>query len=235
MKQVIVESSEGVTLVAGGPFRRRDLTAALKHAPRLVAADGGADRLLAAGVRPEAVIGDLDSISDGARAALSHVLHPIAEQATTDFDKALRCISAPFVLALGVMGGRIDHELAVLNALVRNRASPCLLIGAQDVLFHAPSHLGLDLQAGDRVSLFPMAAVTGHSDGLRWPIAGLNFRPDGMIGTSNEVTAGRVELRFDAPGMLVMLARNRMDAAIKAFLMRHAILKAPGAGAKSGQ
>jgi thiamine pyrophosphokinase len=39
---------------------------------------------------PEAVIGDFDSIRPAARTALPpDRLHPIAEQDTTDFDKAL--------------------------------------------------------------------------------------------------------------------------------------------------
>jgi len=218
MNQPIVESSEGVTLVAGGPVTRRDLAAALRRAPRLVAADGGADRALAAGGRPEAVIGDLDSISDAARAALGPArLFPIPEQETTDFDKALRSIRAPFVLALGVSGGRIDHGLAVLNALVRNRSQVCLLVGRQDVVFHAPPRLRLRLWPGDRLSLFPMAVVTGESEGLRWPIGGLRFAPDGMVGTSNEVSGGVVDLRFNAPGMLVVLPRGRLDAALRAL------------------
>lgn len=219
MNQPIVESSEGVTLVAGGAVTRRDLAAALRRAPRLVAADGGADRALAAGGRPEAVIGDLDSISDAARAVLGpERLFPIPEQMTTDFDKALRSIRAPFVLALGVAGGRIDHALAVLNVLVRNRSRVCLLVGRQDVVFHAPPRLRLRLRPGDRLSLFPMAAVTGESEGLRWPIGGLRFAPDGMIGTSNEVSGRVVDLAFDAPGMLVMLPRGRLDAALRALV-----------------
>lgn len=217
MNQPIVESSCGVTLVAGGPVRRRDLALALARAPRLVAADGGGDRALAHGHCPEAVIGDLDSLSAAARDRLGPArLHLVAEQESTDFDKALRAIAAPFVLAVGTGGGRIDHALAVLNALVRHRDRVCLLIGPQDVVFHAPPRfdLRLRLRLGDRLSLFPLAPVSGESTGLRWPIAGLAFAPGGRIGTSNAVIAPLVSLRFDAPGMLVVLARARLDAAL---------------------
>jgi len=215
MNQPIVESSRGVTLVAGGPLRRRDLALALARAPYLVAADGGADRALAAGLRPDAVIGDFDSISAEAQASLGTArLHRIAEQETTDFDKALRAIAAPFVLAVGTGGGRVDHALAVLNALVVRRDRVCLLLGPQDVVFHAPPRFDLRLRVGDRLSLFPLAPVSGESVGLRWPIAGLGFAPGGRIGTSNAVVAPVVSLRFDAPGMLVVLARARLDAAL---------------------
>lgn len=218
MNAVIVESSDPVTLVAGGPVRRAELRLALRRAPVVVAADGGANRALALGAVPTAVIGDLDSISAPARVALADRLHPIAEQMTTDFDKALRSIHAPFVLALGVTGGRLDHELAVLSALVRHAAQrdaiPCLLLTPQDVIFALPPEITLRLRAGDRLSLFPMRQVTGESTGLRWPINGIAFAPDGMIGTSNMVTEGPVSLRLNGPGMLAILPRERLDAAL---------------------
>lgn len=218
MTHPLVRSREGVTLVAGGPASRRDLRLALGRAPRLVAADGGADSALRLGYMPDAVIGDMDSLSAAGRQALAGRLHHLAEQETTDFDKCLRNIQAPFVLALGVAGARIDHGLAVMNVLVRRTGQTCLLVGPQDVVFAAPPDLSLRLAVGDRFSLFPLAAVRGESEGLRWPIGGTDFAPNGRIGTSNEVTAPRVRLAFDAPGMLVILPRRRLDAALRALV-----------------
>lgn len=219
MNQPIVESLQGVTLVAGGPVRRRDLALAMRLAPVAVAADGGAAHLLRAGIPPEAVIGDMDSLSDDLRRALPPgVIHPVAEQETTDFDKALRHVAAPFVLALGVLGGRLDHELAVLSALVqRDQGPPCILLGERDAVFAAPRDLTLRLAPGDRLSLFPLTRIEGRSEGLRWPIDGLTLAPDGRIGTSNEAIARRVRLEFDGPGMVVILPRVRLRAALSAL------------------
>lgn len=219
MNTPIVQSSEGVTLVGGGPVSRAEFRLATARAPRILAADGGADRALAAGYPPEAVVGDFDSISDMARTTLGAArLFPIPEQLTTDFDKALRSVDAPFTLALGFAGARIDHGLAVFNTLVRHADRRCIVIGPRDVVFHAPAHLNLRLIPGDRLSLFPMAPVTGRSTGLEWPIDGLAFAPDGMIGTSNRVTARDVTLRMDGPGMLVILPRARLDAVLRSLL-----------------
>lgn len=218
MNEPVVQCQEGVTLVGGGPVPMRDLRLALARAPVAVAADGGADRLVSAGLVPRAVIGDMDSISAAARAAIPpDRLHPIAEQATTDFDKALRSVSAPLVLALGFAGGRSDHALAALNALVRHSGRACLILGPKDVAFAAPPRpLELSLRPGDVLSLFPLARLRGRSTGLYWPIDDLDFAPDGFIGTSNRVGAPRVRLEFDGPGMLVILPRARLDAAIAA-------------------
>jgi thiamine pyrophosphokinase len=218
MKTVIVQSQDAITLVGGGSVSRRDLAFATARAPVLVAADGGADRVLAAGLMPQAVIGDFDSISEAGRRAIAPDRQfRIDEQETTDFDKALRSVSAPFVLALGVTGARLDHGLAVLNALVRHQGCPCLVISASDVVFHAGQAVDLHLVVGDRLSLFPLGPVTGASTGLHWPIDGLQFAPGGMVGTSNIVSARQVSLRFDQPGMLVILPRARLDAAISAL------------------
>ncbi|MGL4321362.1 MAG: thiamine diphosphokinase [Paracoccaceae bacterium] len=218
MNQTIVQSPEGITLVGGGPVSKADLLQAMALAPVVVAVDGGADRCLRHGVMPEAVIGDFDSISGKARGMIAaDRLHVIAEQDSTDFDKALRSVKARFVLALGFAGGRIDHELAVLSTLVRHSA-PCVLVGPQDVVFHAGKGCKLQMQAGARLSLFPMARVRGQSRGLEWPIAGLEMAPDGQTGTSNRVVEGAVELVFDAPGMLVILPRRYLGEAIGAVL-----------------
>jgi len=217
VKRPLVESPDPVTLVGGGAFTARDLQMALQRASVIVAADSGADRVLAAGRMPTAVIGDFDSISPDARAAIpADRLHPIAEQETTDFDKALRMIAAPFVIAVGFTGARIDHGLAVFNALVRHAGQRCLVLGSQDVVFASPPHLQLLLTSGDRVSLFPMGPVRGESAGLEWPIAGIDFAPGGIIGTSNRALGTEVLLQFDRPGMLVILPRRRLDAAIRA-------------------
>lgn len=219
MNAPIVQSTQGVTLAGGGPFSARDLKLALARAPVAVAADSGADRLLRFGVAPQAVIGDMDSISDRARTEIPvERQHFVAEQATTDFDKALRLIAAPLVLALGFAGARLDHGLAAMSTLIARAERRCILIGPRDLAFAAPLRLELALREGDPVSLFPMAPVTGRSEGLEWPIAGISFAPDGMIGTSNRALARRVALEFDGRGMLVILPRRRLDAAIRALL-----------------
>lgn len=217
METPIVESQTGVTLVGAGPVSRTALALALRHAPRLVAADGGANRLVRLGHLPEAVIGDLDSILPATRARLEGRLHLVAEQDSTDFDKALRAIKAPFVLGLGFWGARMDHGLAALAGLVRRADQPCILLGGGDAVFVAPRDLTLDLPLCTRVSLFPMGRMRGISEGLLWPIDAVEFAPDRQIGTSNEVNARPVRLKFDAAKMLVIVPQAQLLRVLRAF------------------
>ena len=217
MDNAQVQSRDGVTLIGAGHPRPEDLDEALKLAPMLVAADGGADFALAMGHRPKAVIGDFDSLDPEVLQGFSgqERLH-VTEQDTTDFEKCLTRIMAPFVIATGFTAGRIDHALAVYSVLARRIGPPTCLLGEEDVVIAAPRHLVLDLPPGSRFSLFPMSKITGRSEGLKWPIDGIDMSPSGQIGTSNEVT-GPVALSFDAPGMLVILPRAALRAVLAAL------------------
>lgn len=204
----IVSTSSPVTLVGGGQATERDLKLAMTLGSEVVVADGGAGLALRCGVIPVAVIGDFDTISDADRAAIpAHRLFPISEQDSTDFDKALRNIAAPVVVAVGFLGARVDHQLAAFNTLVRLSDRACILLGQRELVFHLPPQVELETRKGDVVSLFPMSCVTGRSDGLEWPIEGLRFSPDQRVGTSNHAT-GPVRLEMDGPGMLAMVPRR---------------------------
>lgn len=213
----VVVSQEPVTLAGGGDVRAEDLAACLALAPRLVAADGGADRVLALGAAPEAVIGDMDSISATTRATLPPgVLSPVGEQDSTDFEKCLTRTHTPLILALGVTGPRSDHALAAFNLLLRFPARRCILVNHCDVITLCPPAISLPLSAETRLSLFPLSAVSGRSTGLFWPIDGIDFAPHGLIGTSNRAI-GQVALEMDAPGMLLILPRSELGTLVAAF------------------
>ncbi|MGI3170671.1 thiamine diphosphokinase [Pseudooceanicola sp. C21-150M6] len=220
----LVESG-GPVLLAGGAISEqnltvlRDLSRLLGPGTPLVAADGGAGLALSAGLHPDIVIGDLDSLTDEHRAQLApDRLHHISEQETTDFDKALRRIAAPVVLGAGFHGARVDHQLAAFTVLARHPDRPCILVGPEDIACLCPPQLDQAVTPGDWVSLFPLAEVTGRSVGLEWPIDGLSFRPDDRVGTSNRACADRIELRIDRPAMLLIQPRRALRPLLSALL-----------------
>ncbi len=214
----IVRSNEPIALVGGGQIGPDDLNLALIRVNSVVAADGGAAPVLDSRRIPDAVIGDFDSLEGKYRDRIpSDRLYPIREQDSTDFDKALRSIDAPLVLGAGFLGGRLDHQLAVLNTLVRRQDQPCVLLGEHEIVFHAPPRIEFSITPGDVVSLFAFQRVVGRSRGLEWPIDDLVFEPNGQVGTSNRALA-EVDLQMDGPGLLIMLPRYALDQVMQAFL-----------------
>jgi len=181
-------------------------------------ADGGAAAALAAGVIPRAVIGDFDSLSDEARGQLSpqSLIH-VAEQDSTDFEKALTRISAPAVVGVGFTGARLDHTLAVLHVMLRYPERAVVLLAEEEIVLLAPPRLEVELPEGATVSLFPLRRCQGRSEGLCWPIDGLEMAPGEMSGTSNRATGGRMVLEMDQPGMILFLPKDQLGAVIKAL------------------
>lgn len=215
---MIVRETKTVTLVGAGLATKAEIMRCMALSKSLVAADGGAVHCVEAGLMPDAVIGDMDSLDHTEALGIpqDHV-HAIAEQDSTDFDKALRNIEAPLVLGAGFTGARLDHQLAVYNVLVRHSDRQCIILSDTDIAFLCPPVLRLALEAGARVSLFPMGLVEGYSDGLKWPINGLNFTPDGRIGTSNEAT-GDIEITVTGPKMLVILSKSELENVAQSLL-----------------
>lgn len=205
MNDPIVLSREPVLLVGGAHGDNAQLLSLLNEVATVVAADSGADWLHAVGRLPDALIGDLDSVTDVTRAAMPpHAVHLITEQDSTDFDKALRSIDAPLILGIGFLGGQVDHLLAAMTVLARYPDRAIVLVGERDVVAHLPPRIDLPVSSGCRVSLYPMRPVSGTSTGLHWPIDGLELSPGGRVGTSNRAD-GPVTLTVQSPGLLIIL------------------------------
>src|SRR4029079_1540050 len=126
----------------------------------LVGADGGGDAIAAAGLMPEAVVGDLDSLRDPASWAGRTKLVRVAEQDTTDFEKALYSTRAPVTVALGMTGGRFDHTLAAIDAVLRHASErKIVLIDSDDLALALAEPFAFTVYPGERVSIHPLGPV----------------------------------------------------------------------------
>lgn len=228
MNSPIVQSDKPVGLVGGSGLSRVEFGSIQRLCGPIVAADGGANWLHEAGVTPDAVIGDMDSIDDRVAGDLPpDRLHQIAEQDSTDFEKCLTRIDAPLILGAGFLGKRADHMLAACSALLRHRDRRCILLGGTDLLVLCPPRLELGLARGTRASLYPMLPVSARSTGLRWPLDGLDLAPDRLIATSNEVSETRVSIEVDRPGLLVILPDATLAETVLALKRNDARWPAP--------
>ncbi len=206
-----------VLLLGAGPVSANILALVQGKYRHVVAADGGLAAVERFGLKPEAVIGDMDSISPAHRAKYRAICHEIAEQDSTDFEKCLGWIDAPLILGIGFLGGRLDHELAALAALVKQPAN-IVLISEVDIVFRPPQALDLTLPVGARISFFPMGVVRDiRSEGLAWPLEGKVFSPDTAISISNKTVADRVTLADADQPLLCILPREHLAATLNRF------------------
>ncbi len=180
----------------------------IRAADLLIAADGGALPLLRAGIVPHVAIGDMDSIDATSLAELE--TYGIAlrrfprEKDETDLELALLYAAAAGATAidiLGALGGRWDHTLAnvALLALPELRERRTRLLADRQTLFLVRDAAMLEGQAGDTVSLLPLAgdAHGVTTKGLRYPLDDATLSYERARGVSNVLLAppGYVSLR----------------------------------------
>jgi thiamine pyrophosphokinase len=176
----------------------------------IIAADGGAARALQWGLRPDLVIGDMDSLSDGDRAALVQlgcrfVEHPRAKD-ETDLELALRHAAqggAQEIVILGALGGRLDHAVSnlLLLALPSLAGLRVRLVDGQRaaMLVRSGESAALEGEPGDLVSLLPLGGdVHGLTTrGLAWSLSDEKLAFGFSRGVSNEMTerTARIEVK----------------------------------------
>ena len=212
----IVSAPSLICLVGGASLETTALSEIFSQVDAFIGVDGGVNHLLRAGIQPEAVIGDLDSISHEARHVHAAILCHISEQSTTDFEKALTRVAAPLVLAIGFTGGRMDHTLSVLNVMARSAERAIVLVSAEDASFVAAlGETRFAVPEGARVSVMPLGLATVSLSGVRWPFAKMLMAPAGFTSPSNVAVGGAVHLQTDGP-VLVTLPRAHLQTALKA-------------------
>ena len=162
----------------------------------VVAADGGLGTALSCGLRPQAVIGDMDSANDLDQ--LPDDIRQIkrSEQDDTDFEKSLNLILAPLIIGIGFLDGRFDHSLAALDALARlPHDRPVLLVGGDDVLLRLRGDFEMTLPLASRLSVWPLGVQHFlHSRGLEWPLDDVTMAFGKLTGTSNRVNGTPVSI-----------------------------------------
>lgn len=198
-------------LICNGEPPPRALARRLASKARLVvAADGGANNARRQGIRPDVIIGDLDSIKPAARKFFSSSrIIQVTRQDNTDLEKALDYMNArkvPAVLLLGATGKRMDFTFANLSVLWKYTPGMRIII-VGDGWFAVPvvSRMTIPARVGTTVSLIPFGPCSGITlKGLEYPLTEASMRV-GDIGVSNVVIRSPFTVTVRKGKMLVFV------------------------------
>ena len=181
-------------IVAGGESPTATVPLDILHnAPYVVCCDGAADRYIATGHIPDAIVGDGDSISAENREKYAHLLHIIAEQETNDQTKAVRFLmeqGKQRIAIVGATGLREDHTIGNISLLVEYARMGCDVCSFTDYGIFIPCN-GTTIHKchkGQQVSIFSITAKDLSAEGLRYPIYDFN---NWWQGTLNECTGDK--------------------------------------------
>jgi len=183
----------------------------------VAAADSGLLAAEAAGMEPDWVVGDMDSLGDEAR-LLSYpaerVIRHSVDKDYTDTELALNLLwekGCGDVWIIGGGGGRIAHVFAIRDIFERGRF-PCRWVTAKEDIrcldSGAGGGLAMAVEPGDTVSVFPLAGGPwkAESTGLKWPLDNVNWER-GLYGFGNVALERRFCIRAVRGRFMVILER----------------------------
>jgi thiamine pyrophosphokinase len=196
-----------------GPGAAAAARALRQSGDRVIAADGGAVHCRALGLRPDVVIGDLDSLDPAEIEVLRAegveiVRHPVRKD-QTDLELALRwavAAGADEIVVLAALGGRWDQTLAnlLLPALPGLDAVRLRLVDGNQQIYLIQNDTRIEGQAGDMVSLIPIGgdARGVTTTGLEYPLDGGTLSFGSTLGISNVLLSATARVTVEA-GMVL--------------------------------
>jgi thiamine pyrophosphokinase len=202
-------NDSALILANGEPPTKKLMKKLLVGTTLFVCADGGANTAARYRLKPAAIIGDFDSATARSLKALRKVeIHKVVDDFSTDLEKTLAWVidkGFRVITVAGATGGRLDHFLGNLSALVKfsNRATISFIDDSGEWIYIDRSK-NLDLPVGTTVSLIPVSHCEGIvTKGLRW---NLNFEALELgvrDGTSNVTVESPVHISV-AKGNLIL-------------------------------
>ena len=203
----------------GAPDSERLVQAVAGRADLVVAADGGASYALAAGIVPDLIVGDMDSLGedlarDAERRGAEVERHPARKDKMDGHIAVLAAgergaTAADFVCATGKQPGAVFAVPHILLAAERigMRSTVVADWGRMFVLEAGLRVVGG--AAGDSVSIFPLSGpATGVTlEGMAYPLQNANLQPGDTLGFHNELLGTEAKVSVES-GVLHVVQEN---------------------------
>lgn len=203
-------TNSALIICNGEPPARRLARKLATRADLIVAADGGANAARRLGVRPDVIIGDMDSISKTTRWFFSSSTFILVKrQDNTDLEKALDYLQdqrIKNVTIFGATGGRIDFTLGNLAVLWNyTRSMNITMVGDDWQAFPIVLTKRIVAKVGTTVSLIPFGICSGVTlRGLQYPLTDATMKV-GEIGVSNVVKQSPFSVTVRRGKMMVFI------------------------------
>ena len=209
-----------LVILCNGEFPRKAYPLyLLEKADAVVCCDGAAVKFMrrfGEKRRPEAVIGDMDSLPKRWREKLAPIVVRVEEQDDNDLTKAMRYVLAHHpdvtdIHILGATGLREDHTVGNLGLLMEYTRMFDLtdirveMVSDHSTAFALTDSCELHVGKGRRVSLFsPDNTLTIQSEGLQWRTDGVVF-DNWWPATLNRAVDDVVKLTFSHTSRALVL------------------------------
>lgn len=204
-----MKADRKVVILANGLFPKAqqglDL---LKAADQLICCDGAADKLIAKGMSPHVIVGDMDSLSGEVREQYASIIIQSDDQESNDLTKAVHyCIEKGYssVSILGATGLREDHTLGNISLMLEYYPRiEVQIISDYGIFFLVRSGEQVRSKLGEKISFFSIDnRVSVSSTGLLYQLNDLRLS-NWYRATLNEATADQFTLIFESDLPLIV-------------------------------
>jgi thiamine pyrophosphokinase len=206
------QSEHYTVIVADGTFPQNDIPLGfLRNAKRIICCDGSAESLVLAGLEPDAIVGDLDSLTDEMAVRFADRIYLDESQETNDLTKAVSwCSEMGYrdIIIVGATGKREDHTIGNIS-LLAEYVSDINVIMVTDTGIFRPFLKSCLIHSfpGQQISIFaidPDTEVT--SEGLKYPLKSTKIR-NWWFATLNESKGENFSLEFE--GRIIVYLKFR--------------------------
>jgi len=197
-------------IVADGIFPSHSIPLSyLKNADRIICCDGSAENLSKAGYKPEAIVGDMDSLSEKLTRRFKDRLFRNDDQDTNDLTKAVNwCSERGYsdIVIVGATGKREDHTIGNISLLTEYiKDVNVIMVTDTGLILPYLKSCKVSSFPGQQVSIFsidPETEIT--SAGLRFPLEKKKSE-NWWIATLNEALEDIFTLEFSKGRVIVYL------------------------------
>jgi thiamine pyrophosphokinase len=182
----------------------------------VIGIDAGAKHAITLGLRPDALIGDFDSLEkpDGRGPDTPQCIAFTAEKNETDLELGVSYAmekGADTVVIIGAMGGRMDMEISNVLLMAKTGFASCRLEiwhGEQTARVIRPPGGEITGLPGDAVSLIPLCSASGvNTNGLRYRLQNFEFDTGSSRGISNMMEEHLTKIEL-CQGLLLAVHSN---------------------------
>jgi thiamine pyrophosphokinase len=204
-----VKTIPEIVIVANGLFPKGRQALKLLHAAdQLICCDGAADKLIAYGLAPHVIVGDMDSVSPEVSSRYASIMHRSGDQENNDLTKAVHyCIEKgyPSVSILGATGLREDHTLGNISLMLEYHPRiEVQMLSDYGMFFLVRSGEKVKSFVGEKISVFsPDNSLRLTSSGLKYPLNDLQLS-NWYRASLNEAISDSFTLHFDSKQALIV-------------------------------
>ena len=200
--------SKSAVILANGSFPINDIPLNfLKTSDFIVCCDGAINKLESAGIQAQAIVGDLDSLTNDLKRKYQDIIHHFSNQDTNDLTKAVNwCLANKYndITIVGATGERDDHMIGNIFLLPSyTKKMKVRMLTDYGTFTPVIRSRNFDSYIGQQVSIFsPQPETVITTANLRYELTNQKLE---MLwqGTLNESMGDSFRIDFEGDSLIV--------------------------------